>query len=399
MAERRFVSTLVWQDPYFRGLDDVGQLVYLHLLTTPGVTYYGTLKANPEMVAAEMGRPVDVVRAALDRLATDGRIVAVLPYWMVINYFPQHQGTRDGQAAPELPGRSRAALLSNKYEIPPAVLAAVLANWRMAPGALHTPPDTPHQPPIDSPSNTLSDTLSNTPSDTLSDIRKKGEGRRENEKGEDEGGTHGPSSSASRLRLWNGLPALDPLAVGILNAWGHTPSSLPKQWDQVRADSLSTVCEALVGDVRGFKTGDSVLNDWVPGVYARALKAWLLPRYDRATNHKSASGLGNVLSKHFADWLGPWFALEPDERDLSPYHTEPPTSNRRLWNDIIEGAVKAEAKPGQSESKVGADTGQSGGEVGADPPEAPPARRPRRRLPGPDLEPQPAVEEREPWNE
>jgi hypothetical protein len=198
MAERRFVNSMTWQDGYFRGLKDDEKLVYLYLLTTPSVTYFGTIKTCEQMVAAEIGQAPETVGAALDRFSADNKITREPPYWVVVNFFAENQ------SGDELPPRSRAALLANKYEMPPVVLDQTLRNWGLVVSDLTCGPPNGE-------SDTLSDTLSDRESDRVSDRdtdrREKVEGRKGKE--EWEGGSSTPTTTTTPSASPNREPSHD----------------------------------------------------------------------------------------------------------------------------------------------------------------------------------------------
>ena len=158
MAEIRMVNTMLWQNEGFQQLADGDQLMLIFLLTCPSVTYYGALKAVPELLAVEMGKPVEWIKPALDRLEAADHIYRHAPAWIVVNDFPKMQ-MKSADARPELSKNSRKALDANKYEMPPAVLQRIMANWHIdaagSVGENPTPrPSQGHPEAIQTPSST-----------------------------------------------------------------------------------------------------------------------------------------------------------------------------------------------------------------------------------------------------
>jgi hypothetical protein len=131
------------------------------------------------MVAADMGKPVDVVKAGLDRLEKDGRIFRK-DFWIVVLDF-----TNGGRPLDKL---SMKALRSNQYQMPPEVWDMTLEMWGLK-GVKDSPSDTP------------SDTPSDSPPATPSDLKKKGEGVRGNGEGKKEEEERPPAAAEASSSL------------------------------------------------------------------------------------------------------------------------------------------------------------------------------------------------------
>lgn len=88
----RKVSTRVFVDVRFRALSEDGQFLWLCLLCAPQTTNIGALPVFPEALAAQLGKPPERVRAALDEIAAAGMAevdltagLIVLPSWFKHN--------------------------------------------------------------------------------------------------------------------------------------------------------------------------------------------------------------------------------------------------------------------------------------------------------------------------
>ena len=289
MAEMRMVNTMVWQDSYFQALDDGGKLVYLYLMTTPSVTYYGTLNALPEMIAAETGMDAEHIGRTLDTFEADGKILREAPYWITINYYPEHQGKRDADGKPDLGKVSRKALLANKYQMPKPIWRQTLSNWGIAESDVEDPP-----------SNGGSDTPSNGGLDNIEDKREKGKGKRRKRK---RGKRPAADTSSSFLAGWEHeeLSALRLYPVGrfLLDLCDIEPDGL----DVDRGEVLYQVCNTTIRPTEP-NASNFLLSAHDALAVAKTINGWLLREYDKTLpDGGRPADWGNLTSKKFLGWL------------------------------------------------------------------------------------------------
>ncbi|HUS45343.1 MAG TPA: hypothetical protein VM219_04840 [Phycisphaerae bacterium] len=300
MAEIRTVNTLLWQDEYFKGLSNAEKLVYTYLMTNTSITYYGTIKAVPEMIAAEMGQPVKTVRAALDKFATDGKLARHEPYWIVVNYYPEHQGKRDGREAPELSSISRNALLSNKYEMPEPVLRQTLTNWGISAMSdlMVEKPEWVSDPPPNGGSNGGLNGGSNGGLHNKLIRNKKNEKKKRRKR---EKALPTPSSS---LPTTDSLPpALLPIAEAVLASWKRDlGAKAPWPGDKQKWGLFQEACRQLLR-----------LYPDDPAKAAGNAKG-ILRQYGEERDFENAVHLGNLATPAFVAYLTNWTAEQLSTR-------------------------------------------------------------------------------------
>ncbi|TGR84258.1 hypothetical protein EN866_33480 [Mesorhizobium sp. M2D.F.Ca.ET.223.01.1.1] len=72
MSRYRKVDTRIWNDAKFAALDDKGKLAFFMLLTHPGMTALGAMRATPSGLAEELGWPVEAFREAFADILSKG---------------------------------------------------------------------------------------------------------------------------------------------------------------------------------------------------------------------------------------------------------------------------------------------------------------------------------------
>lgn len=68
MSRYRKIDVRIWNDAKFQSLDDKGKLAFFMLLTHPGMTPLGAMRATPSGLAEELGWPVEDFREAFAKI-------------------------------------------------------------------------------------------------------------------------------------------------------------------------------------------------------------------------------------------------------------------------------------------------------------------------------------------
>lgn len=92
MARYRKIDPRIWNDAKFRSLNERGKLAFLFLLTHPGMTCLGAMRATTAGLAAELGWTPDAMRDAIHDAIRNGMVEAsdadafwALPNWLRYN--------------------------------------------------------------------------------------------------------------------------------------------------------------------------------------------------------------------------------------------------------------------------------------------------------------------------
>lgn len=83
--DTRIVYTKIWDDKYFRSLDDRGQKLFLYLLTNSSINTLHIMEESFESIAFKSKIPEDVVAGLMDRFALDKKIDFCEDYVLVAN--------------------------------------------------------------------------------------------------------------------------------------------------------------------------------------------------------------------------------------------------------------------------------------------------------------------------
>ena len=93
MGRFRRVEVRIWRDAKFRGLTDEAKLLWLRLLTDPGLTTYGAIATCWSGLAEDLGWPVKRVSERVSELVSCGMIKAcqnagLIVLWNYVKYNP-----------------------------------------------------------------------------------------------------------------------------------------------------------------------------------------------------------------------------------------------------------------------------------------------------------------------
>ncbi|MER8431391.1 hypothetical protein [Mesorhizobium caraganae] len=72
MSRYRKIDVRIWNDAKFQSLDDKGKLAFFMLLTHPGMTPLGAMRATPSGLAEELGWKVEDFREAFAKICGKG---------------------------------------------------------------------------------------------------------------------------------------------------------------------------------------------------------------------------------------------------------------------------------------------------------------------------------------
>jgi hypothetical protein len=72
MSRYRKIDVRIWNDAKFQSLDDKGKLAFFMLLTHPGMTPLGAMRATPSGLAEELGWSVEDFREAFAKICGKG---------------------------------------------------------------------------------------------------------------------------------------------------------------------------------------------------------------------------------------------------------------------------------------------------------------------------------------
>ena len=146
MAKKRFFSGMTWyEDEYFRGLTSDQKVVYIFLITSPDITYYGVLKITPEEIADTTGVDQEIVEDTLKKFEQDDKIVRDKFNLIYVADFLRHQ---------ELKGLNkvtRDALLSNKYRLGGKLFPRIIQDFDGLIKSDSAPDDNPNDSPDEPP--------------------------------------------------------------------------------------------------------------------------------------------------------------------------------------------------------------------------------------------------------